>query len=71
MDRKSITETIARRVSGAVAGFDVRIIAQAADITVPELNSRLAGDSEFTVEELRGVGGLVRIPVSDLIGEAA
>lgn len=71
MDRNSITELIARRVSDAVASFDVRIVAQAADITVPDLNSRLAGETEFTVQELRGVGGFLRVPVSELLGEAA
>ena len=66
-----MTIRVARRVSNAVASLDVRIVAQAADITAPELDSRLAGETEFTVQELRGVSGLLRVPVSDLLGEAA
>lgn len=66
-----MTIMVARRVSNAVASLDVRIVAQAADITAPELDSRLAGETEFTVQELRGVSGLLRVPVSDLLGEAA
>lgn len=71
MDRNSITTSIARRVSDAVADLDVLIVAQAADITLPELHSRLTGETEWTVRELRDVGGFLRVPVTYLLGEAA
>lgn len=71
MDRNSITDLIARRVSDAVADLDVRIVAQAADITLPELRSRLTGETEWTVRELRGVGGFLRLPVTHFLGGAA
>ena len=71
MDRNSIAESIARRVSDAVADFDSLIVAQAADITLPELHSRLTGETEWTVRELRGVGGFLHVPITELLGEAA
>lgn len=71
MDRNTITLSIARRVRDAVAGLDVLIVAQAADITLPELHSRLNGETEWTVRELRDVGGFLRVPVTQLIGGAA
>ena len=71
MDRNTATQMVARRVRDAVASLDVRIVAQAADITTPELDSRLRGEQEFTVQEIRGVSGLLCVPVSELLGEAA
>ena len=66
MDRNSTTNTLARRVSLAIreAGADVRIVAEAADITVAELEDRLSGRVEFQLSEICGVGGFLRIPVS-------
>lgn len=66
MDRNSTTTTLARRVSLAIreAGADVRIVAEAADITVTELEDRLSGRVEFQLSEICGVGGFLRIPVS-------
>ena len=73
MDRNRINSDIARRVNLAIseAGSDVHSVAQAADITTPELQDRLSGRSEFQPDELVRVGGFLRIPTSRLIKEAA
>lgn len=73
MDRNRVTKQIARRVSSAIrrAGADVHSVAQAADISTPELNDRLNGRVEFQVQELLGVGGFLRIPVTRFLEVAA
>lgn len=53
------------------AGVDVHSVAQAADITTPDLEDRLAGRVEFEIGELVHVGGFLRIPVTRFIEEAA
>lgn len=72
MDRNTTTTTLARRVTLAIreAGADVRIVAQAADITTSELEDRLSGRVEFQIQELVDVGGFLRIPLNRLM-EAA
>lgn len=73
MDRFSAGIGIARRVSLAIreAGSDVPSVAQAADITIPDLEDRLSGRVDFELGELVRVGGFLRIPVSRFIKEAA
>lgn len=73
MDRNLINSDIARRVILAMreAGSDVHSVAQAADITTPELQDRLAGRSDFQPDELVRVGGFLRTPVSRFFKEAA
>lgn len=65
--------TIARRVNLAIseAGSDVQIVAQAADITTPDLEDRLNGRADFQIDELVRVGGFLHVPVSHFIEEAA
>ena len=53
------------------AGSDAVSVAQAADIATSGLNDRLNGRVEFQPDELVRVGGFLRIPVSQLIKEAA
>ncbi|WP_404474767.1 hypothetical protein [Microbacterium aerolatum] len=73
MDRNQINFDIARRVNLAIseAGSDVTNVAQAADITIPELEDRLSGRVEFQPDELVRVGGFLRIPATEFIKEAA
>ncbi len=65
--------TIARRVNLAIseAGSDVQIVAQAADITISDMEDRLNGRAEFQIDELVRVGGFLRIPVTQLLEVAA
>lgn len=73
MDRNLINFDIARRVNLAIseAGSDANSVAQAADITISELNDRLSGRAEFQPDELVRVGGFLHVPMSRLIKEAA
>lgn len=73
MDRNRINSDIARRVNLAIreSGSDVHNVAQAADITILELEDRLNGRVEFQPEELVHVGGFLRIPVTQFMKEAA
>ena len=52
-------------------GANAASVAQAADITSAELEDRLAHRKEFTLLELMGVGGFLRIHPADLIADAA
>lgn len=73
MDKNRVTKQIARRVSSAIAdrGFDVQSVAQAADITTPDLTDRLQGRVEFEVDVLVRVGGFLRFPVTRFMEVAA
>ena len=68
-----MTSQIADRVRLAIAaaGVDEASVAQAADISAADMNERLAGRVEFSVRELRGVGGFLRIPVTRFMEVAA
>ncbi len=72
MARNRVTASIARRVSSAIEarGLSVHSVAHAADITTPDLLDRLSGRSEFPVDELVRVGGVLRVPVARFL-EAA
>lgn len=73
MDRNLINFDIARRVVLAIreAGSDVLSVAQAADITIPELEDRLSGRVDFQLDELVRVGGFLRIPATRFMEVAA
>lgn len=73
MDRQATGIGIARRVDLAIseAGFDLNTVAQAADITTPELEDRLSGRVDFQLDELVRVGGFLRTPVTRFMEEAA
>lgn len=73
MDRQATGIGIARRVDLAIseAGFDLNTVAQAADITTPQLEDRLSGRVDFQLDELVRVGGFLRTPVTRFMEEAA
>lgn len=73
MDRNPTTISIARRVSSAIdhAGMDVPSVAHAADIATGDLIDRLRGAVEFEVHLLMRVGGVLRVPATDLMEVAA
>lgn len=73
MDRNPTTISIARRVSSAIAdaGMNVPSVAHAADITTDALTDRLNGTVEFEVHLLVRVGGVLRVPATDLLEVAA
>jgi hypothetical protein len=73
MDRRSITETVARNVRSAAAEFGTSpdTLAQATDIQLPVMNDRLNAVTPFTVTELLSVGGFFRIPADQFLSEAA
>jgi hypothetical protein len=52
-------------------GADGHKVAEAADMTLTDLNARLDGVDEFTVAELVYVGGFLRLAMTDLFTEAA
>lgn len=53
------------------SGASYESVAQAADITVPELHERLEGVTPFGVSELEGVGGFLRCGASEFVKGAA
>jgi hypothetical protein len=64
-----VTDRIADAIdAGAVARST---IAHATDMSVHDLNERLAHREEFTGAELAMIGGVLRIHPADLIGAAA
>lgn len=69
MDRRRLTDRIADNVRSAIdaAGASVPTVAQAADITTVDLIDRLNGRVEFEVDVLAGVGGFLRVPVTQLL----
>jgi hypothetical protein len=69
MDRRRVTSRIAGNVRSAIdaAGVSVHTVAEAADITSTDLIDRLDGRVEFEVDVLRGVGGFLRVPVTQLL----
>lgn len=73
MDRLNAEIGIARRVNLAIseAGSDVLSVAQAADITLPELEDRLSGRVDFELGLLVRVGGFLHVPASRFMEVAA
>lgn len=73
MERNPTTMSIARRVSSAIAdaGLNVPSVAHAADITTDALTDRLNGVVEFEMHLLVRVGGVLRVPATDLLEVAA
>jgi hypothetical protein len=73
MDRRSLTETVARNVRSAAAalGTSPETLAQATDIQLPVMNDRLNAVTPFTIPELLSVGGFFRIPVDQFLMESA
>lgn len=73
MDARAATATVVTKVAQAIDAGTVALstIADAADITVPELTERLAMREDFRMIELLGIGGVLRVHPADLIGAAA
>lgn len=70
MSRATVT---AGNVSKAIAacGASTLSVAQAADIDPNTMRSRLSNETEFTAAELVLVGGFLRIPLDQILTEAA
>lgn len=64
---------MAQNVASAIqaAGVPVDVVAQAADLSVPEMNARLSGAADFTSTDLVKVGGFLRIRESVFMEAAA
>lgn len=69
MDRRTPTETVARNVRSAVAASGVAInsVAQAADMPLSVMESRLNACTPFTFAELVRVGGFLCVPADSLL----
>lgn len=73
MQRRTHTTKTAASIRSAMVtrGATEESVAEAADITLTDLNSRLNGDHEFAAVELVLVGGFLRLPLTELFAEAA
>jgi len=73
MSRRNHTTAASRciRTRMTATGADGHKVAEAADMTLTDLNARLDGVDEFTVAELVHVGGFLALPIHDLFTEAA
>jgi methylglyoxal synthase len=73
MSRRTHTAATSKciRTRMAATGADGHKVAEAADMTITDLNSRLNGVDEFTVAELVLVGGFLRLTPTQLLTEAA
>jgi hypothetical protein len=70
--RRATTATVQGIRSELVArGVTEESVAEAADMTLANLNACLDGATEFKVAEMVTVGGFLRIPLANLFPEAA
>jgi hypothetical protein len=69
MERRSANAAVTDTVADAMTrtGVDPTSVARAADISAAELEERLAHRKDFSISELLGVGGFLRIHPADLI----
>lgn len=69
MDRRALTETIARRVNSAAieAGYTPVILAAATDTNESETRALLHGDRPATLADLVRIGGFLRIPAGHFV----
>lgn len=72
MEFRAATATVVSRITAAIDHSNAAhsTIAHAADITVPELEDRLAMRTDFTLLEVIAVGGVLHVHPADLIGVA-
>lgn len=70
MEFRAATAGVVTRINAAIdhANAAHSTIAHAADITVPELEDRLAMRTDFTLPEVIGIGGVLHVHPADLIG---
>lgn len=73
MEFRAATAAVVSRINAAIDQSNTAhsTIAHAADITVPELEDRLAMRTDFTLLEVIGIGGVLRVHPADLIGAGA
>lgn len=73
MEFRAVTATVVSRIIAAVDDSNLAActIANAADISVPELEDRLAMRTDFTLLEVIAVGGVLHVHPADLIGAGA
>ena len=73
MEFRAATATVVSRINAAIDNSNVApsTIAHAADISVPELEDRLAQRTDFTMLEVIGIGGVLHVHPADLIGAGA
>lgn len=73
MSRRTHTAAVIQDIKSRMTatGADGNKVAQAADMTITDLNARLNGVDEFTVAELVLVGGFLRLTTQELLTEAA
>lgn len=70
MEFRAATATVVSRIHAAIDHSNAAhsTIAHAADITVPELEDRLAMRTDFTLLEVIGIGGVLHVHPAELIG---
>lgn len=73
MEFRAAVATVVDRLNEAIDASTVarHTIAHAADISVHDLNERLAHREEFTGAELVLIGGVLHVHPADLIGAGA
>lgn len=64
-------EMVGQKIATAIRenGYDIPVVAEAADLSTTALNERLHGDASFTFEQLVAVGGFLSFPVPDMFKE--
>lgn len=69
MERRALTETIARSIDSAAieAGYTPAILAAATDTDESETRALLNGDRPATLSDLVSVGGFLRIPIDHFV----
>ncbi|MFZ4843989.1 hypothetical protein [Mycetocola saprophilus] len=65
MNRRNVAEQVGANVAAACAS--VEDLAEAADMSAPDLNDRLTGVVPFSVTELTRVGGFLRTPAETFL----
>lgn len=73
MSRRTHTAAVIQDIKSRMtaAGADGHKVAEAADITIADLNALLQGEHEFNVAELVTVGGFFAFTPAQLFTEAA
>ena len=61
MDIRKAAARVATNVRTAATAHPLTTVAQAADMQEVDLNARLQGDEDFTVNDLLRVGGFLRV----------
>lgn len=64
-------EMVGQKIAEAIRenGYDIPVVAEAADLSAAALDERLHGDDSFTFEQLVAVGGFLSFPVPEMFKE--